>query len=553
MRILLADDEPAKLSGMSTRLKRLGHEVVEYSSGEDALKISDSELERIDVAVLDQKMFEVDGLTTGRELKQRRPSLYLIMLTAYGTVENAVQAFRDSQFNDYLTKPVNEDVLELAFSRARTVVDLVRENEGLRHDKDISQELRSHALFKNTHQVLAGVDGFLLGVFRAIEPFSLWLEGPRGDMPEELLPQFVTGLLFEGSPGAGKTVLCEAIASSFDSADTILSKELGPAEHPGGWIQPLQQRMTELYQRARERRVVVIRADDLVFPATAGMERSMAAEWERYMRAITDYVEDAGRINEGGRPQSSNLRGVSFSGKILWLFARNMTDDVGEMFGPLRDRLIDLKMDFPQDAESRKQILNLHARKNDCSFDPDALKLAVEKLASYGARDLVGDSKAKKGFIIEVTNQVKARERQRFDRHHDRSKVKLNITVKEVQDWLRGSQHKSVISHAPSSSGRRKVYGDGLDGQRVTLDMVEEMLSQRKPVNEIAAALSTSGPGRTVFNNFFKRQDIIKVFHETPKEDVEDRYPFILRRLSERHRSILESHNYPRWIMSHTA
>lgn len=124
MRILLADDEQGFLHSFKSILERGGHNVISCSSGVDALSISDNELKTIDVAILDQQMPQLNGLETGKRLIERNPRIVLIMLTAYDSIEYAVQAIRDYGFYDYFRKPIDQTLLQAALARAKRFVDL---------------------------------------------------------------------------------------------------------------------------------------------------------------------------------------------------------------------------------------------------------------------------------------------------------------------------------------------------------------------------------------------------------------------------------------------
>jgi CheY-like chemotaxis protein len=452
MRVLVVDNEPDQLSDISDMVMRLGHKVIKHRSGIEALALPDRELNEIDVAVLDQRMPEMDGLETGRELKRRAPRIFLIMLTAYGSIRYAVQAIRDCSFEDYLSKPIVEEDLEVSLTRAQSFVSLQQEKEQLTYENEllsqrltVSQELHKYDLSRYTQQRLAGIDQVLLDVAQAIQPYFRWSRGDYDKYPSHLRQSFVTGLLFEGEPGAGKSVLCETIAEAFSSVETVLPKSLGPDHYVGSWQQPLDDNITDFYSRATDDSVVVIRADDLLWPTTSGMEPSLAGEWGRYMYAVRDYVADAARINRGDPPQSRSLRGNNYEGKVLWLFARNPTEDVGEMFSPLLNYLEPISVKFPRGREDRKQILELHASNRSCKFEDTAIELAVEEMMSYSGRDLVGDLNSQKGFLPYAINRAIEHAQKLFDENQDET-IGLVITRGIVEEWLNSSRHDYIMS-----------------------------------------------------------------------------------------------------------
>ena len=113
--ILAVDDDPALLKLLSLRLDLEGYEVVEASSGEEALaKLANH---RLDLVVTDVQMGGMDGLTLFDTLKQAYPALPVIILTAHGSVSHAVDAMRRGVFG-YLSKPFEANALLAEVARA---------------------------------------------------------------------------------------------------------------------------------------------------------------------------------------------------------------------------------------------------------------------------------------------------------------------------------------------------------------------------------------------------------------------------------------------------
>ncbi|UCC43919.1 MAG: anion permease [Candidatus Zixiibacteriota bacterium] len=110
-KILLVDDEDKFRSDLAARLNLRGHETIEASNGEDAIKAARSDYD-IDVVLLDLKMPGLDGEQTLAELKKYRPGVQVIMLTGHGSMESAMATGRLEAYA-YLEKPCEiEKVLE---------------------------------------------------------------------------------------------------------------------------------------------------------------------------------------------------------------------------------------------------------------------------------------------------------------------------------------------------------------------------------------------------------------------------------------------------------
>ncbi|GBE57261.1 transcriptional regulatory protein ZraR [bacterium BMS3Abin01] len=131
--ILLVDDEENMRFVVARALSSDGYGIREASSGKEAL--IQVEAESPDLVILDQRMQGMDGIQTLTEIKQDNPDLPVIMLTAHGNVENAVQAMKAGAV-EYLTKPFDIEELKLVVRKALRVSRLVRQVDYLRSELD---------------------------------------------------------------------------------------------------------------------------------------------------------------------------------------------------------------------------------------------------------------------------------------------------------------------------------------------------------------------------------------------------------------------------------
>ncbi len=128
-RVLVVDDEPLQVELVAGFLRRHGYEVLEASDGRAAL--DRFRAEPVDVILADQKMPGLSGLDLLRAARQVNPEVAVIVMTAYGTIEQAVQAIKAGA-TDYLTKPLNLDELLHRIGQALDRRRLLRENRELR-------------------------------------------------------------------------------------------------------------------------------------------------------------------------------------------------------------------------------------------------------------------------------------------------------------------------------------------------------------------------------------------------------------------------------------
>ncbi|WP_394834019.1 sigma-54 dependent transcriptional regulator [Pendulispora rubella] len=113
--VLIVDDEPNLRKILSAQLSRDGYDVLTAEDGEEGLQLLREH--HIDLVVTDLKMPKVDGMTLLREAIREDPDLPIVMITAHGTVDTAVEALKLGAF-DYLTKPFDKDEVRQIVAKA---------------------------------------------------------------------------------------------------------------------------------------------------------------------------------------------------------------------------------------------------------------------------------------------------------------------------------------------------------------------------------------------------------------------------------------------------
>ena len=131
MHILIVDDDEAQRSLLAGYLKKRDYTVTTAVSGQEA--IEKNQEKGFDLAILDLKMPEIDGIEAMIKMKEIDPETYFIILTGYGTVETAVKAMKIGAY-DYLSKPINLDELELIIERIHEEQHVHQELELLREE-----------------------------------------------------------------------------------------------------------------------------------------------------------------------------------------------------------------------------------------------------------------------------------------------------------------------------------------------------------------------------------------------------------------------------------
>ena len=114
-RVLIIDDENVICKGCKMILSEMGYVCDHSLNGADGLK-KVMELP-YDVLLLDMKLKDMDGMEILETVKKAKPNLYVVVITGYSTVKNAVKAMKLGA-NDYISKPFNDDDIIIAVQNA---------------------------------------------------------------------------------------------------------------------------------------------------------------------------------------------------------------------------------------------------------------------------------------------------------------------------------------------------------------------------------------------------------------------------------------------------
>ncbi|OGV68682.1 MAG: hypothetical protein A2283_20605 [Lentisphaerae bacterium RIFOXYA12_FULL_48_11] len=181
-RILLVDDEPSILSVLSALLKAEGYEVVPALGGDKAKGVLASE--EFDLMISDIRMSPVNGMELLKIAHDDRPTMSVIMLTAYGSVETAIEALKLGAF-DYVTKPFKVDELLITVQRA------LEYNKALSENADLKAQLGTKYHLENIVAESAVMQNVC-------------------DMIKRVAPTDTTILIY-GESGTGKELVAKAI------------------------------------------------------------------------------------------------------------------------------------------------------------------------------------------------------------------------------------------------------------------------------------------------------------------------------------------------------
>src|SRR5580658_9864160 len=128
-KLLIVDDEKNIRQSLAHFLTGCGHEASVAESSSEALELLAGGQE-LDLVLSDWRMAEMNGLELLGAIKEKYPDLVVILMTAYGTIDNAVAAMKGGAY-DYLTKPFSVDQIQHVVERALEVRDLRTQNRAL--------------------------------------------------------------------------------------------------------------------------------------------------------------------------------------------------------------------------------------------------------------------------------------------------------------------------------------------------------------------------------------------------------------------------------------
>src|SRR5207237_5836323 len=130
MRILIVDDEEVLRDVLDAVLRREGFDVVLASSGEEALSVLDED-DAIDLVLLDIMLPGISGIDTLRSIRMTTPALPVIVITAFSSIDGAIEAMKHGAFH-YIPKPFKNEEVVLTVNKALEQRRLSKENERLK-------------------------------------------------------------------------------------------------------------------------------------------------------------------------------------------------------------------------------------------------------------------------------------------------------------------------------------------------------------------------------------------------------------------------------------
>lgn len=139
-KILIIDDDASLRRVVEYNLQEAGYQVLSAAGGEAGLSLFAEEAPAL--VITDMKMPGMDGMQVLKAVKERAPETLVIMITAFGTVDVAVEAMKAGAY-DYITKPFNRDELRLTVAKALQLRGLAAENRRLKEELSDKTDYRT--------------------------------------------------------------------------------------------------------------------------------------------------------------------------------------------------------------------------------------------------------------------------------------------------------------------------------------------------------------------------------------------------------------------------
>ena len=184
--ILVADDDAVARELLADALRQEGYAVEAFASGEEV--IARGREGRVDLVLTDIRMGAVDGLTVLREFKRMSPDTAVVVLTAFGSLEGAIEAIKQGAY-DYLAKPFKKEEIKLVVHRSLDHCHLVQENARFR------EELKGKGKGTDEWSPLVGSSTAMLEVYKLVARVA----------------ESKSTVLLQGESGTGKELIARAI------------------------------------------------------------------------------------------------------------------------------------------------------------------------------------------------------------------------------------------------------------------------------------------------------------------------------------------------------
>lgn len=196
-RILIIEDNDTMREGMAAIVGKMKHQCESASNGQSGLQLLSESA--FDLVVTDYKMEGIDGLQILKQIKEKYPATEVMMITAYGTIDLAVEAMKQGAV-DFISKPFSHDEFKLKIER---IIDRIQERQEFARLSDENIYLRDELAEQFNYGEIIGKSKAMQDVFRTIEKVAAT----------------DSSVLIYGESGTGKELVARAIHKSSSRKD----------------------------------------------------------------------------------------------------------------------------------------------------------------------------------------------------------------------------------------------------------------------------------------------------------------------------------------------
>ncbi len=376
-RVLVVDDEESIRVMLRAMLRKRGYEVAIASSGPEALEEMAREVP--DVCIVDLRMPQMSGLELLSEMKDRQYESVVIVMSAYGTVETAVEAMKAGAY-DYITKPFKTDEVVLTLLKVEEREQLRRENATLR--KQLEREAKFEGIIAQSE--------VMDQIFRTIAKVAI----------------YKSTVLISGESGTGKELVARAIHNRSPRAkgpfvavncgaipETLLESEL--FGHERGAFTDATNDKRGLFEEAHEGTLFLDEIGELPLPLQVKLLRVLQEDTIRRLGDTKDTKIDVRIVAATVR----NLSQDSTSGRFREdLYYR--INVLPLLLPPLRDR----REDIPLLLDHFVTRNNARLGTDVSHVSPDAKKLLIEYSWPGNVREL--ENAIERAMVLAEENSI---------------------------------------------------------------------------------------------------------------------------------------------------
>jgi len=377
--ILIVDDEKFQREILAEILSSEGFFVKTARDGHEALSII--RREAIDLVLTDQKMNGMDGFTLLKSLQSIENAPAAVLITAFGTIDSAVDAIKLGAF-DYLTKPINKEELLVTVRQAFETINLKKQNIRLK------EELSGRFRMEN----IVGVSGGMQGVFQ---------------IAKKVAPSNAT-VLIRGESGTGKEMIAkavhflsprrDAVMCSINCAaipDTLLESELFGYEK--GAFTGAEARKIGLFETAHKGTIFLDEIGDLSHPLQAKILRVLQDRQIRRLGGNDIINVDVRIIAATNKDLEKEMAAGRFREDLFYRL-----NIVSFIVPPLRERKTDIPLLVEHFVTKHAQLNGQSPRK----VTPDAMAVLMNYSWPGNVRQL--ESVVERAIILSEGEEIRA-------------------------------------------------------------------------------------------------------------------------------------------------